>query len=61
MTKLKSLKWRELITGLKTFGFDGPFSGGKHLFMIKGDLIIRILKQAGTRKRSCQARTEFSN
>jgi len=22
--------------GLKKHGFDGPFSGGKHLYMIKG-------------------------
>ena len=63
MTKLKPVKWRELVASLKVFGFDGPFSGGKHFFMTKGnlvltvpnihreaispDLLIRILKQAG--------------
>jgi predicted RNA binding protein YcfA (HicA-like mRNA interferase family) len=63
MTKLKPVKWRELFAGLKSSGFDGPFAGGKHLFMTKGnlvltvpnphrgdispDLLIRILKQEG--------------
>ena len=48
---------------LRKFGFVGPFAGGKHLFMIKGErrlaipnphrqeigaaLLSRILKQAG--------------
>ncbi len=42
MTKLKPLKWRELVSGLKEFGFDGPFAGGKHLFMTKGDLVLTV-------------------
>jgi predicted RNA binding protein YcfA (HicA-like mRNA interferase family) len=31
-----------LIQGLRKAGFDGPFSGGKHPFMIKGDLTLTI-------------------
>jgi predicted RNA binding protein YcfA (HicA-like mRNA interferase family) len=32
----------ELITKLKANGFNGPFSGGKHQFMVKGALKLRI-------------------
>lgn len=27
---------------LREFGFEGPFSGGKHSFMTKGDLVLTI-------------------
>jgi len=27
---------------LKNLGFECPFSGGKHQFMLKGDLTLRI-------------------
>ncbi|PXF59072.1 MAG: hypothetical protein C4B59_12035 [Candidatus Methanogaster sp.] len=56
------IKRRDLIRYLKILGFKGPYSGGKHQFMVrdnvtlrlpnphKGDigreLLIRILKQA---------------
>jgi predicted RNA binding protein YcfA (HicA-like mRNA interferase family) len=33
---------RELIKKLKALGFTGPFSGGKHQFMKKGQQKIRI-------------------
>jgi len=33
---------RKLIQRFRSLGFDGPFSGGKHSFMTKGDLKIRI-------------------
>jgi len=55
-----------LIKRLKKFGFDGPYSGGKHSFVkrkslklripnphgsdISGDLLLEILKQAGIDK-----------
>ena len=32
----------ELISKLKIIGFSGPFSGGKHQFMAKGTLKLRI-------------------
>jgi predicted RNA binding protein YcfA (HicA-like mRNA interferase family) len=54
---------KDLIRSLRALGFDGPYSGGKHQFMIKGDmtltlpnphkrgigreLLARILRQAG--------------
>ena len=27
---------RKLIQGLRALGFDGPFSGGRHQFMVRG-------------------------
>jgi len=57
---------KELIRYLRQIGFEGPFSGGKHRFMIKGnrtirvpnphpadigrELLARILQQAGITK-----------
>jgi hypothetical protein len=54
---------KDWIRGLRAAGFDGPYAGGKHPFMIRGDvtlaipnphhgdvgreLLIRILRQAG--------------
>ena len=42
MSKLSPVSFRELIRKLKTLDFEGPFPGGKHLFMIKGDLRLAI-------------------
>jgi predicted RNA binding protein YcfA (HicA-like mRNA interferase family) len=42
MPKLKPVKWRELISQMKVFGFDGPFRGGKHFFMAKDSLVLTI-------------------
>jgi predicted RNA binding protein YcfA (HicA-like mRNA interferase family) len=63
MSPLKPVKRRELIRRLHQFGFEGPYSGGKHQFMVKGSLrlalpnphqqdistalLIRVLRQAG--------------
>ena len=57
------IKRRKLVQNLRKPGFEGPYSGGNHQFMIKGDLKLaipnphkgdvsrallnRILKQAG--------------
>jgi predicted RNA binding protein YcfA (HicA-like mRNA interferase family) len=35
-------KRRDLIAGLRALGFDGPFAGGKHDFMVKGDLVLTV-------------------
>jgi predicted RNA binding protein YcfA (HicA-like mRNA interferase family) len=53
----------ELVRTFRSLGFDGPYSGGKHQFMVRGsvtlripnphqadigrDLLSRILRQAG--------------
>ena len=39
---LKPIALRKLIIKLRLFGFDGPYSGGRHLFMTKGSLKLRI-------------------
>jgi predicted RNA binding protein YcfA (HicA-like mRNA interferase family) len=60
------VKRRDLIRHLRQLGFEGPYSGGKHQFMVKGEitlrvpnphqadvgreLLTRILRQAGIRK-----------
>jgi predicted RNA binding protein YcfA (HicA-like mRNA interferase family) len=36
------IKRKILIQLLKQCGFLGPYSGGKHQFMIKGDLTLRL-------------------
>jgi predicted RNA binding protein YcfA (HicA-like mRNA interferase family) len=58
---------KDLICRLRSLGFDGPYVGGKHSFMVKGDLTLtipnphkgdigrellaRILRQAGISRR----------
>ncbi len=37
-----SLSRNELIRKFRMLGFGGPFSGGRHQFMIKGRLKVRI-------------------
>jgi predicted RNA binding protein YcfA (HicA-like mRNA interferase family) len=39
---MSSISRRELIRKFRQLGFDGPFSGGKLQFMIKGSKKIRI-------------------
>ncbi len=62
MPPFKPLKRKELIKVLKDAGFEGPYAGGRHEFLIKGelrlilpnphhseiskDLLTRILRQA---------------
>ena len=63
MPRFGPISRNDLIRALRQAGFDGPYSGGKHPFMIKGDLTLtlpnphqgdigrellkRILRQAG--------------
>jgi predicted RNA binding protein YcfA (HicA-like mRNA interferase family) len=62
---------RELIRALRAAGFDGPYAGGKHPFMLKGDLTLtvpnvhqgdvgrellaRVLRQAGISREEWEA------
>jgi predicted RNA binding protein YcfA (HicA-like mRNA interferase family) len=66
MPPLGPIKRRDLIRFLKQLGFEGPFSGGKHQFLVRGDttlwvpnphrgdigagFLARILRQAGIAK-----------
>jgi predicted RNA binding protein YcfA (HicA-like mRNA interferase family) len=63
MTRLSPISRRELIQRLRELGFEGPFTGGRHEFVVRGsvrlilpnphrqdisaDLLSRILRQAG--------------
>lgn len=38
----KSIAWRKLVKKFRQLGFDGPYSGGRHFFMIKNGLKVRI-------------------
>jgi predicted RNA binding protein YcfA (HicA-like mRNA interferase family) len=58
-----SISWRKLVQKFRRLSFDGPYAGGRHLFIkkgglkvivpnphgkdISGHLIVEILKQAG--------------
>ena len=33
---------RELIAALRRLGFQGPYSGGKHEFMVRGQRVLTI-------------------
>lgn len=67
MPSFGSIKRKKLITYLKKLGFEGPYSGGKHQYLVKEnitlripnphksdigkELLIRILKQANITKK----------
>ena len=36
------IKRKDFIRYLGRLGFEGPFSGGKHQFMVKVDLVLRV-------------------
>ena len=38
----RNISWRKLVQNFRKLGFEGPCSGGKHLFMKKGSLKIHI-------------------
>ncbi|HNW10683.1 MAG TPA: type II toxin-antitoxin system HicA family toxin [Candidatus Rifleibacterium sp.] len=71
MPPFKPISRDNLIRALRRLGFDGPFSGGRHQFMVRKDLTItvpnphkgdigrdlltRILKQAGISREEFEA------
>lgn len=42
MPPFRPIKRMDLIRHLRQAGFEGPYSGGKHQFMVKGDITIRV-------------------
>jgi len=42
MPAVRPIKQKELIHFFRKLNFSGPFSGGKHQFMVKGELRVRI-------------------
>ena len=63
MARLGPLSWGELVRRLRELGFEGPYAGGRHPQMRRGELtlvlpnphggdigvglLVRILRQAG--------------
>lgn len=42
MPAWRPISRRDLIRTLRDLGFEGPFSGGKHQFMARGDVVVAI-------------------
>ncbi len=42
MAELSPVSWADLVRRLRKLGFDGPYQGGKHPYMIKGNLVLTI-------------------
>ena len=42
MPRLVPVSWNFLVKRLNKLGFEGPYSGGKHPFMVKKDLVLTI-------------------
>jgi predicted RNA binding protein YcfA (HicA-like mRNA interferase family) len=42
MPKIKPLSFEELLQKLRALGFVGPYSGGKHRFMIKDQMRLTL-------------------
>jgi len=71
MPLLTPVSRRELIERLKRLGFEGPYIGGRHEFMLKGDrrlilpnphrgdisvdLLVRLLRQAGITRKEWES------
>ena len=63
MAGLKPVSWREFVRRMRELGFDGPYSGGRHPQMRRGNVtviipnphegeisvgfLMRLLRQAG--------------
>ena len=42
MADLPPVSWVDLVRRLRKLGFDGPYQGGKHPYMIKGNLVLTV-------------------
>lgn len=42
MPAFGSINRRKLIQSLRKLGFEGPYSGGRHQFLIRDDVRIRV-------------------
>lgn len=42
MPAWRPISRRDLVRTLRRLGFGGPFSGGKHQFMVRGDRVLTI-------------------
>jgi predicted RNA binding protein YcfA (HicA-like mRNA interferase family) len=42
MPRFGPIRRRDLIRYLRQLSFEGPYSGGKHQFMVKNDITVRL-------------------
>lgn len=42
MPRLKPVSWREFVRRMRELGFEGPYSGGRHPQMRRGNLTVVI-------------------
>ena len=42
MSRLAPVSHRELIRRLRKLGFEGPYRGTKHPYMVKGEIVVTI-------------------
>ena len=42
MAELAPVSWPDLIKRLNKLGFEGPYHGGKHPYMTKGNLVLTV-------------------
>jgi predicted RNA binding protein YcfA (HicA-like mRNA interferase family) len=40
--EISPISWLDLVKKLRKLGFDGPFQGGKHPYMIRNGLVLTI-------------------
>ncbi len=42
MSKLSPTSWRDLVSRLHELGFEGPYHGGKHPYMVRNDVVVTL-------------------
>ncbi|MCK9357624.1 MAG: type II toxin-antitoxin system HicA family toxin [Dehalococcoidia bacterium] len=42
MAELSPVSWQQLVRRLRQLGFEGPIAGGRHPFMVRGQLVLTI-------------------
>jgi predicted RNA binding protein YcfA (HicA-like mRNA interferase family) len=42
MPRLTPISWKNFVKRLRELGFEGPYAGGKHPQMLRGDLTVII-------------------
>ncbi len=42
MTRLKPVSWREFVQRMRELGFEGPYAGGRHPQMRRGNVTVII-------------------
>ncbi len=39
---IRNISWQKIVKKFRNLGFAGPYSGGRHLFMVRGNLKVHI-------------------